>query len=35
MTANPGKNPNPGDAGPIVHRSMGLPITAGYDTAWN
>jgi hypothetical protein len=25
---------NPGDAGPIVRRPMGLPITAGCDTAW-
>uniref|UniRef100_A0A673XUI6 Transposase Tc1-like domain-containing protein n=1 Tax=Salmo trutta TaxID=8032 RepID=A0A673XUI6_SALTR len=23
------------DAGPIVHRPMGLPVTAGYDTAWD
>jgi hypothetical protein len=27
--------PNPDDAGPIVKRPMGLPITAGCDTAWN
>ena len=27
--------PNPDEAGPIVHRPMGLPITAGCDTAWN
>ena len=33
MTAYPG--PNLDDAGPIVHRPMGLPITAGCDTAWN
>jgi hypothetical protein len=26
-------SPNPDDAGPIVHRPMGLPITAGCDTA--
>ena len=26
--------PNPDDAGPIVRRPMGLPITAGYDAAW-
>ena len=26
--------PNPDDAGPIVHRPMGLPITPGCDTAW-
>ena len=26
--------PNPDDAGPIVRRPMGLPITAGCDTAW-
>jgi hypothetical protein len=26
---------NPKEAGPIVHRPMGLPITAGCDTAWN
>jgi hypothetical protein len=28
-------NPNPDDAGPIVCRPMGFPITAGCDTAWN
>ena len=27
--------PNPDDAGPIVRRPMGLPITASCDTAWN
>ena len=27
--------PNPNDAGPIVRHPMGLPITAGCDTAWN
>ena len=27
-------NPNPDDTGPIVRRPMGLPITAGCDTAW-
>jgi hypothetical protein len=26
--------PNPDDAGPIMCRSMGLPITSGCDTAW-
>ena len=35
MTAYPGPNLNPDDAGPIVLRPMGLPITAGCDTAWN
>ena len=25
---------DPGDAGPIVRLPMGLPITAGCDTAW-
>ena len=27
--------PNPDNAGPIVCRPMGLPITARCDTAWN
>ena len=31
----PWPNPNPDDAGPNVRHSMGLPITAGCDTAWN
>jgi hypothetical protein len=31
----PWPNPNPYDSGPIVHHSMGLPITASCDTAWN
>jgi hypothetical protein len=26
--------PNPDDAGPIVRRPMGLPITTGCHTAW-
>jgi hypothetical protein len=28
MTAYPGLNANPDDAGPIVRRPLGLPITA-------
>ena len=28
-------SPNSDNAGPIVHRPMGLPITASCDTAWN
>ena len=28
-------SPNPDDAGPIVLRRMGLPVTAGCDTAWD
>ena len=28
-------NPNPDGAGQIVRYPMGLPITAGCDTAWN
>ena len=32
MTAYPG--PNTDGAGPIVRHPMGLPITAGCDTAW-
>ena len=31
----PRPNLNPDNDGPIVHRPMGLPITAGCDTAWN
>ena len=31
----PQPSPNPYDAGPIVRRPMGLPITASCDTAWN
>jgi hypothetical protein len=31
----PQPNPNPDNAGPIVRRSMGLPITASCNTAWN
>jgi hypothetical protein len=27
--------PNPDNTGPIVRRLMGLPVTAGCDTAWN
>ena len=26
--------PHPGDARPIVHRPMDLPVAAGYDRAW-
>jgi hypothetical protein len=35
MTACPPAkpSPNPDNAGPIVHRPMGLPITAGCDTS--
>uniref|UniRef100_A0A4W5PN94 Protein kinase domain-containing protein n=1 Tax=Hucho hucho TaxID=62062 RepID=A0A4W5PN94_9TELE len=33
MTAYPGKNPSTNPAGPIVRRPMGLPFTAGCDTA--
>uniref|UniRef100_A0A674BYE9 Large ribosomal subunit protein eL30 n=1 Tax=Salmo trutta TaxID=8032 RepID=A0A674BYE9_SALTR len=36
MTAYPPRpNPNPDDAGPNVGNSMGRPITAGCDSAWN
>ena len=28
------QRPNPDDVGPIVRRHVGLPITAGCDTAW-
>ena len=28
-------SPNPDDAGPIVRRLMGLPVTASCDTAWD
>ena len=31
----PQQKPDPDDAGPIVRRPIGLPMTAGCDTAWN
>ena len=34
MPAYPGPNTNPPDAGPIVRRPIGLPNTAGCDTAY-
>ena len=34
--APPAKPSNtPDEAGPIVHRPMGVPVTAGCDTAWD
>jgi hypothetical protein len=34
-TSLPAKpSPNPDDAGPIVRRPMGLPVTVGCDRAW-